>query len=1276
MAYRPTNDVKENIIHRNTVFDSQGIVSCCTCGYCIKKTEDATLTITNFKPADPLINEDSIGSNIIEFSDYMIPTGSFEYALIPTALGTNDSSVVTDYKFSDSLTYYPFLRCNGITTTDIIGSDVGEDFEFIKNNKQYGASFASSYYYYYILYIYNYGVIPNPEAIDSAASMSLINYIGPIGSIIYDPIQFGSCAVSTGNITYSNTDINMSFFQPLGCSTNFPLPPVADALTYTPCSNKNDFYSWGKPNFFYSSNPYIYQSSYLEKKDVQDILDAKYNYFYNYLYSYLGIPKKSVLSFSQELQFNLIDILESGPNENYAAATKFNFGYYDKFYNFLSLSGFQSGNYGGVNFSTRSVKVVNDLITARTFWFELSPNQDSPPCTQEQVASLYGLNSATTNIQSFFNPISIPLPKVDVGDYQTYFNYLDSHEYSNKGFKSESECTNNIVKIMEPVFFKSFDDYEFSFEHDGYILQSKVFGITDKFIVPDRTSWNDCHGEWSRESLQSPWTYNPPPVKPAKTVEFQEINSLFKTYKEGYILHGFEFKKDGSFTGRIDLVAENDFYSVGLDSFYETQKIPGFGPNSCSYYTNFIIDRVRPTTYYWYWNQNPKPFIYTSPLIYSNKFINAYPSIFIEYIDQEAVGHYVNGSFLFSDSVFPLTYYEDACQGMIAEAAPLALQGYYAQKTNRTKTTSKTDSSGLTTVTIENVLWVGKTLLTETYINENGPLNIKGGVTKLKLLYPNYTFQSTPTITIAPPSIPLKPGDSVATAIAVLENNKISELIITNPGSGYTSIPSVFVNSATFIVVAEIEDNRNLIANNIKVPDSYTSTLKGGFESDVEIKFQSVPICKKDGIVDRMKRVNQIKVNFEEYRKIPQQNTTTYDYQNYFIQATPGTPDGYFNYNSTSFEFNSLKNTAYAPPDVNPDGVIYLKNNPNTNSYSFLKQIEQLPSPISKKYSATPTISYPDFGVPDKFKSCLLINGDQSVWETGNQVKFGTGTTTYYSIFIDEIKDHKQTAGQSLIRIATTLQNALDGIYIPNVGLEQQFKNKVLTVDIQYEYEDVTIKNSPHYSDDYDPNELDFTNENAEKMNASYSTNGTYPVISNGSIRLINYTDYYYPLPYFSWGNYFDFYGFDKMEIISFSPLKIKYFGCRFSTNYVYTYTNYLISNLITPDNVLIPGFITNRDYGFMCDIVIEEVVDEFIEEALPVEFNQILENVEYIQTSNLMNARKPLQMINPEKCEHIGKVIDRKDCNCPKKWIRECELHGKTDWKKCMTCKDFKPSE
>ena len=160
----------------------------------------------------------------------------------------------------------------------------------------------------------------------------------------------------------------------------------------------------------------------------------------------------------------------------------------------------------------------------------------------------------------------------------------------------------------------------------------------------------------------------------------------------------------------------------------------------------------------------------------------------------------------------------------------------------------------------------------------------------------------------------------------------------------------------------------------------------------------------------------------------------------------------------------------------------------------------------------------------------------------------------------------------------------------------------------------------------------------------------------------------------------------ENFEIISLSPLKIKYHKMKFDNfhnadalgNFSNFYYNFSTTNI----NVTFPWSNVESNlngalfFGFQCDVIIEEVVDEFIQEALPVEFNQILENVEYIQTSNLMNSRKPMEMINPEQCEHIGKVIDRKDCNCPKKWVRLCDVHGKTDWKNCMQCKDFKMSE
>ena len=138
MAYRPTNDIEENVIHRNTIFESQNLVSCCTCSYCIQKTEDATLTLTNFKAAPPIVNEQSTGSDITEFSDYMIPQGTFSgYILTPYSSNKalySDASNVNGSSFASELVYYPFLKCSGITS---LNPTSWPTYEIINGNYNY-----------------------------------------------------------------------------------------------------------------------------------------------------------------------------------------------------------------------------------------------------------------------------------------------------------------------------------------------------------------------------------------------------------------------------------------------------------------------------------------------------------------------------------------------------------------------------------------------------------------------------------------------------------------------------------------------------------------------------------------------------------------------------------------------------------------------------------------------------------------------------------------------------------------------------------------------------------------------------------------------------------------------------------------------------------------------------------------------------------------------------------------------------------------------------------
>ena len=1167
MAYKPTNNIQENIIHRNTIFDSQGMVSCCTCGNCIEKTEDASLTLTNFKSADPLINQQSIGATVIEFSDYMIPTGSFEYVLTPyseiqefnngnisSTLQIGDGLNLTNLKFASSLVYYPFLKCNGTNTalptnggywpisTNVNGLPT-------QTSKSYGSSFALSQFGL------SNGISSNPIMLDSF--LNLVMYANNIGGddIIKNDSYFGSYVSNTyvnGSVflfNYNNTELKDCFYNSHYC--------------YECTNTKGDYYPWG---------------NYLKKTIFDNNPPVRFNSY----------------DFSTLYNFNIKSILTNGINPNFSRSLN-------------SIDAFNYPSMKNIYFSS-----LSNIIGLNSYWLDVNNKKNdytswvssggASPCSEPQLQVI-----AVNNNYNIINYTTAkPYPTtVDIGDYQTYLSYIDTHEFSHLGFKSDAACANNISKLITPVYFKSFDDYSFSYTYANYTKTNSVFTITDKFIIPDFQTWEDCTSDPSTKLL------------PAKTVQLKEINSTDSIYKGGYVLDKFQINKDGTFNGMISILNNHQFYAVGLDATWNLETSPVYdGSQNCTYFSNV-------------WKNKVSTGVYSTPLIQENAFIKAIPTTFINYSNQVQTGYYTNGEFSDYSLGIPVTYYEDICVGYIQQPDSLALPvSYVAQKTDRTKITSTTDASGKTTTTIRNVLWVGKTLLTNTYTHDSG-------------------------------------------------------------------------------------SNRPNLASG-KVPLTYNAILKGGFESDVIVSFQSKPICSIFNIVDELKRVTQFKVNFENYQKPPQQNFVLNDFTKDLVDATPQLPAAFTSLNFGTY-YKSFDNIAFGIPNTNPNEYFYIQKYVNQFyqfvDWSLVKNIQEI-SPTFAYYAASAGRVYPDFGVPDRFKSCLLINGDADVWATGNEITFDIGITVYYSIYMEEIKDEKQTAGQSLIRIATTLQNANDGIYIPNVGLETQFKNKGLTVKFLSTHKDLSKLYAPRY-DGFDPNSLSTANQNANDRGITYSVTGafttpvtqeinirmnpivippfenprrlpsTYPLINFGYLmnyqavgknsESINkpYDEQIRPL-----STYIDnqFFFYDRLEVISLSPLKLKYVNMKFVYNDAVDVKQYNLQ--YTPPNLTLINANGQCFWGFQCDIIMEEVVDEFIEEALPVEFNQILENVEYIQTSNLINSRTPMQMINPEQCEHIGKVIDRKNCNCPKKWVRLCDVHGKTDWKKCMQCKDFKMSE
>ena len=1159
MAYRPTNDIKENVIHRNTIFDSQGMVSCCTCGYCIKKTQDATLELTNFKAAPPIVNEQSIGSGVLEFSDYMIPNGSSgNYILSPQSIQQN----LNIESLSDGFIYYPFLNCKGTTSVPLYdgawGISVLENGFFTRPVKTYGVEVQSSY-----------------------------NQFNPGG---FYPQQ-------SGNNTFGSTGYLVTTFgnQFIG-----------------PSSTEPDNYSW---------------------------LSVK-----------------------------------NGPPSPY--------------------------------------------ITY---------------CTQADIdlyASVYPTNTS---------PVYPPL--TNSGSLGGYFSYINNNDWSLGGFRANASCSNNVVSLMARAYFLDVSSYQFSYQYPNYSFYS-----SEKFIYSGPSPVGEPVSPFYGSNPF--WGYD-------------SVNKkMVDIYKGGYVLKDFTIDKFGKFSSSLTMLPINQLKYKEIYYNMFNNPLPGEDQIGLNYpYPSF---RCNCTINMWFLDPDGTiekildQFTYNS-IGGASAYGGVVSSIYGD--NQELIDYRMNGYFTqlaYSSYNYPYqpVYPEEVSFGVnktpnpftdpvtYSEAMdqPYVPLKYTASKTDRTQITSTTDASGRTTLTIRNILWSGKILLKNSYSHNLG-----------------------------------------------------------------VNVPR--------------------LANGKFIPSAYQAVLKGGFESDAIISFQSKPLCKMVDITDRLRKVTELKVNLENYRKIPQTYMANYHAALQLYYATPAISEifqtynrwaqftrylgfsaftgatyysyygnGYYIFGGYYFEFS---NTEFYPPNINSENQFRVRNRLGFNqsdyyqvgNYDFSviqKNIVPIDPPVITSYVAKAGRAYPDFGVEDRFKSCLLINGDKDVWKTGNEVQFvgldylvtnggsgytsvptvtlsnggGTGASAYarisngrvvsvttynkgkdftsnktvvisggggngatavdisftpfYSIYMEEIKDEKQTAGQTLIRIARTLQDANNGIYIPNIGLETLYKDRSLSVKFLYGFKDVSKENLPRY-ENVNLNDPVPSNVNADIIGGYYSKEAQWKTDFNGTLEFsfshysglqISFKDkatnaYIQKYDYSSFqsvNNFFSEQGQSFLEVISLSPLKIKYRNLTFdgyggqyyNSNYFYGMYNpgfeindgnpqntpKINMTAMLPFSNVFDSFIGLSMPGFQCDVILEEVVDEFIQEALPASFNQILQNVEFIQTSNMMNPRTPMEMINPEQCEHIGKVIDRKDCNCPKKWVRLCDVHGKTDWKKCMQCKDFKVSE
>jgi len=737
------------------------------------------------------------------------------------------------------------------------------------------------------------------------------------------------------------------------------------------------------------------------------------------------------------------DYLDYGVNSNYNNKSEFS----DRlvYYPFLNCKGNLSVSL--YNYGWPTIIDENGFVekTVKTYQVEVEPYRTPILPYNYIFDEYYKQNSPTKNTfggSSYFYEVyyvvnNDPITYRYTGSLSNYFNFIKNNDYSLAGFRLNATCENNIIPIMQISYFLDVSSYQFSYQYPNYTFFSSV-----KTIYPGPTQGQNT----VNSDLPKLWAYNP------------YINKMSVPYKNGYVLKSFEINKNGVFLGELSLVPVSPVIRSQATYIYE---VPSWGGPPVYYRTEFLTldqhDSVGSTVI----ANRPSTFDSNQNII--ENFVNgSFTDLYVQddyYINQINKAEVISFGYKkvpIENPLIPFAYFIDQ---------PYVPIKYTASKTNRTQITSTTDATGRTTLTIRNILWSGKILLENTYKHNSG-----------------------------------------------------------------VNVPR--------------------LANGNAIPSAYKAVLKGGFESDAIISFQSVPLCQPASIPDRLRKVSKLKVNFENYKKIPQFNMFNYNAFLDDFSKTPGIIDvknpstippsisfpnalniasyiGYdlFTWGSYTGVYTGyyptyspliaieLNNYEFYPPNINQSNefIVVNKFSSTSNNYEFSiipKDIVAIDPPVLTSYVAKPGRAYPNFGVPNRFKSCLLINGDPDVWKTGNEVQFvgldylvtnggsgytsvptvtlsgggGTGASAYatisggkvvsvtvydkgkdftsnktvvisggggtgatavditftpfYSIYMEEVKDEKQTAGQSLIRIATTLENANNGIYIPNVGLE------------------------------------------------------------------------------------------------------------------------------------------------------------------------------------------------------------------------------------------------
>lgn len=1304
MPYKPENDISENVIHRNSKYVKINDISCCTCSKCINQNFDATLKLFNFKPASPIVNTNSIGSNITFFSSYMIPDQNAEFNYIIDPVVTNKPSINVyeegqDTNLAEYLIYFPFRNCTGVVGSgkeppvNIPGYQnynfaIIDPYGNVERNNfvQYDSKFVKSPYYagfgsyfiynqyqpYYLTDAFYHFEYDRPLGVAHLSNKNSNLYSS---TVEYDPF-YGS--YWTKNQTVANTfnyPVKGFYCYPVPCtnvwrgfssdytylgwsSWRSDLADLPFGSVIQDCENvtvQNDYpwatygetedFFWYYNGLGFGPNYLIFNNEYFTTSYTNDF------YEYNYFYDYTGYPSQGVepllrkdngvfppiYSFPNSLRqfynLNTGSIINSGPNANY--------------YKYLSR-----GSVGGHFIDLSKYFMPPSWITPGN----MPSNSFFPNCSEELLKTVYGEESDHPTIDP---------GEINIGNYGALTSYISSHDYSTYGFRINNSCENNINKVMDAKYVIDVSGFEFPYEHPNYFLKIIKHFVSNKFLTPTigPNYFDACTYKWEKINTPYQWDQNvynftqtssPSFLNLSGPTKFNgdpQMNEVYEPQfshlaKGGYILKNFKYFKNGNFEIKIGAVDATPFVMTmdygkesklrtdtnGLREFFVYEPLQYSRCYSSVYtwelYPNISYPQgLTPEEYLeLYKDSYAKSQKINNQIIYSTEFYSAASiTYYFYYNNQNQIQEiWSNGVFADIPSNARPVFFEhyNTCGNQIYYEPQITVSDYVGIKGQNTYETSNTDSSGVTTTTIHNVLFIGKKLLEYQYENYSG-------------------------------------------------------------------------------------NNRPLLSNKTKVPLNYMAYLNGGFECDFTITYRSIPMCKYDSIPDKFKRTESLKINLQNFSKITGYKTNQEDFANYYQSQNPYDPDVYSTYKSANFVFSD---TVFSPPTKNPNAQFKVKKISDIGfKWQIVKTYNTVSQEFDKKFSTNVTAYNKRFtqnamygrmygnDYSDDYKSSFYVKGTPEIWETGNKLKIYAPTPIsaiflsnkdYYCILVKEVTDPESSERYCQIRVAETYQKAINGEYIEikdsnGKAIYAKLFNANISFEVTYKYnlKDNTKNYLPGYLDFY-PQNYTINNPNLQKLGIPYTISnfrqsnsyGELTIATNFSSASSLQTGFFDPsagqfgFAFVNSQNNAVLYGkdFDHIEVVSLSPIKIILKNYKFVINSTFEEFkfNFVRNNVSSTAS----GY-----FGFVCDVVIEEDVDEYTIPSLPDDFNRILNMVDEINTQQPYQAKERKQLfVIPEKCTHIGKVIDRKNCNCPKKWIRECEVFGTTDWNNCMRCDKF----